>query len=569
MSVKRKKRILFVGEASYIATGFGTYWNEVLRRIHDTQEFEIAELGSYSSEGDPKIQQIPWKFYPVAPRPDDEASKKAYNSKRTHQFGEWRFEDVCIDFQPDIVCGIRDWWMDEFVLRSPLRKYFKFLWMPTIDGFPQKEAWLDSYEQCDGVLTYSEWGMDLLKKYGRESTKLITVASPGADLDMFSPVPDKKQHKAKLGIDPETLIVGTIMRNQKRKLYYDLIEAFADWVYKNKNKGHLDLVKRTFLYLHTSYPDVGYDIGRAVQEFKLGNKVLMTYLCTQCGTAFPAFFTGQVTTCKSCRKPSAHPPNASHHCPRNVLANIINTFDIYVQYSICEGWGMPLTEAQACGIPTMAVKYSAMEDHLKNPGSITIEVERFFYEAIIETEQRRALPSNKDFVAKLDSFLKRSDLQRDVYAKKTRDHIVEPVETYGQDEKLPRRGWDRTAAIWANVLREQEIYDPADTWEYPRPRVHQPDLRQPKKYMNNSEFVRWAISDILDRPELVYTYFAAEWITALNTGFKVEVDQRIPVDRNRVIEYFLNLINHRNEVEQRRVNRLQQVDSNKVNAVVI
>ena len=333
--MERKRRILFIGEASYIATGFGTYWQEVIKRLHATGEFEIAELGSYAYDGDPKNFQVPWKFYPVAPAHNDEAGNKAFSSKPTNQFGEWRFDDVCIEFKPDIVVGIRDWWMDEFALRSPLRNNFKFIWMPTIDGDPQKESWLDSYKQCDKVLTYSEWGMSLLKKQARTGTSLVTVASPGADLDVFSPPSDKAQHKSRLGIQPDTIIIGTVMRNQKRKLYYDLIQAFAGWLHKSKTKGHTRLASRTFLYLHTSYPDVGYDIGRAVREFEIGNKVIMTYLCAGCGMAFPAFFSGQTAHCRKCNQPKAHPPNASHHVPRHILADIMKTFDLYVQYSIC------------------------------------------------------------------------------------------------------------------------------------------------------------------------------------------------------------------------------------------
>jgi len=154
--MNRKRKILFIGEASFVATGFGTYWHEVIKRLHAIGDFEIAELGSYAKQGDPKIQAVPWKFYPVEPDQKDAEANKIFKSRPTNQFGEWNFDRVCLDWQPDMVVGIRDWWMDEFVLRSPLRHNFKFIWMPTIDGEPQKEIWLDSYKQCDGILTYSE-----------------------------------------------------------------------------------------------------------------------------------------------------------------------------------------------------------------------------------------------------------------------------------------------------------------------------------------------------------------------------------------------------------------------------
>lgn len=575
MVADRKRRILFIGEASFLATGFSTYWQEVIKRLQETGEFEIAEMGSYAHEGDPKCQQVPWKFYPVGPSTSNAQAMQEYNldchSGRmpTRAFGEKIFEDICLDFKPDIVCGIRDWWMDEFVLRSPFRNNFSFVWMPTIDGQPQRELWLDSYSQCDRVLTYSQYGMNLLKKTGRRNTKLVTVASPGADLEIFKPPDDKREHKSKLGIDPDSIIIGTVMRNQKRKLYYDLIEAFSKWVYQSKSKGHTNLVKRTFLYLHTSYPDVGYDIGKAIRDFKIGNKVVMTYLCNNCHTAYPSFFAGDMVICRKCGVLAAHPPNAMYSCPRDVLAKIMKTFDLYVQYSICEGWGMPLTEAQACGVPTMAVRYSAMEDHLQCPTSIPIEVERFFWEAIIETEQKRALPSNADFVSKLDRFLKQSDGTREEKSKQTRAYVEELVETYGSSVPMRRRGWERTAAIWGQVIRETEIKDQNKTWLCPTPRINRPNLVPPSNDMNNGEFVDWVISKVWGRPDMLHTHFSNEWLRSLNSGFRTVGDKRMQFNRNVFIEHFLEMIKQSNLVEEKRLASLSSESIDKVNLTVM
>lgn len=524
---------------------------------------------SYASDDDPKIQSVPWKFYPVQPNPNDQRAQQIFRSKPTNQFGENRFDDVCIDFKPDIIAMIRDFWMDEFVLRSPFRRYVRTIWMPTIDGEPQKELWLDSYKQCDGILTYSEYGMNLLKKTGRPGTNLITIASPGADIDVFKPPTDKKEHKKQLGIDPESIIIGTVMRNQKRKLYRDLIEAFAMWAHKAKSKGHINLVRKTFLYLHTSYPDVGYDIGSAIKEFKVSNKVIMTYLCAKCGTAFPARFSGSTMNCIKCSQPTAHPPNASHQCPRHILADIMKCFDLYVQYSVCEGFGMPLAEAQSCGVPTMAVNYSAMEDHLQCPTSIPIDVGRFFYEAIIETEQKRALPNNQDFVNKLDRFVKLSDAQKQELNRKTREYIIEPVDTYGSNEKMPRRSWDRTAAIWHQVLTECKIHDNAQTWGRDVAQIYKPNLRAPKKQLTNGEFIKWVIGSIWNRPDMVGTFFAAEWLTALNLGFKTENGQRFDINRQKILDYFLNLIENVNRLEQRRVYSLDKINPDKIGVIAV
>ncbi|KKN98933.1 hypothetical protein LCGC14_0141780 [marine sediment metagenome] len=583
METKRKRRVLFTGEASFLATGFSTYYNEVLGRLHATGEFEILEIGSYGHADDPRCQQVPWKFYPAAPaRSDKQAMQKYMADQPRSHFGELVFDDVCLDFKPDIVVGIRDFWMDEFILRSPFRKNFKFIWMPTIDGEPQRELWLDSYRQCDRILTYSEYGMDLLKRTGRRGTELVTLASPGVDLEIFKPPKNKRDHKVKLGIDPNSLIIGMTARNQKRKLFYDLIEAFSMWLYKSKSKGHVELAKRTFLYLHTSYPDVGYDMGKAIRDFKIGNKVIMTYLCANCHVAYPSFFAGELVICRKCGKLASRPPNAGHSCPRDVLADIMKSFDLYVQYSICEGAGMPAWEAMACGVPVAAPRYSAMEDYFQCPTSIPIDVGRFFWESIIETEQKRALPDNQDFANKLDKFLKQSESVRDDKSKQTRAYAEELVDTYGQDIKMCRRGWDRTAAIWGQVLRETEIKDQKDTWLCPTSRIRKPVLVPPSNDMSNNEFVDWVIGDVWGHPELVRRsntrmgskgdenkHFAGEWLQCLNSGSKTVGENRIPFNRQVLVEHFIKMVQEANVVEERRLKSLSGKTEEQFDAVVM
>ena len=54
-----KKRILFVGEASNLNTGFSTYYGELIPRLAATGKYEIAEFGSYVADGDPRVEEDP------------------------------------------------------------------------------------------------------------------------------------------------------------------------------------------------------------------------------------------------------------------------------------------------------------------------------------------------------------------------------------------------------------------------------------------------------------------------------------------------------------------------------
>src|SRR5690606_23003346 len=54
-------------------------------------------------------------------------------------------ESYCLNFCVHN-CSLRDNWMDaEWTLQSPYRKHFKYIICPTIDGEPQKAAWINDY----------------------------------------------------------------------------------------------------------------------------------------------------------------------------------------------------------------------------------------------------------------------------------------------------------------------------------------------------------------------------------------------------------------------------------------
>jgi L-malate glycosyltransferase len=56
----------------------------------------------------------------------------------------------------------------------------------------------------------------------------IVVIENGVDADRFSPVADRKPFKARLGLDPEAPVLGTITRARVRKGYEEYLRAAAD-----------------------------------------------------------------------------------------------------------------------------------------------------------------------------------------------------------------------------------------------------------------------------------------------------------------------------------------------------
>lgn len=485
----RKKRILWVNEASFLSTGYSTYGLEVLKRLHATGKYDLCELACYASAEDPRSFDLPWGFISAMPPKDKEDNP-------TSEFGEWKFEEACLQFRPDVVMDVRDWWMMEFQERSPFRHRYHWAIMPTVDAAPQDEQWVATFTNADAVFTYSDWAQEVLKEQGRGLINLKPAAPPGADLETLRPVPSKKAHREAMGVDPECLIVGTVMRNQRRKLYPDLVQAFALFL----KTAPEDLAKKTYLYMHTSWPDAGWDIPRLINEAGIAHRCVFTYWCKNCGKVFPAFFQDARTVCRECGHQTAMFPNSHTGISRAVLGQVMNLFDVYVQYANSEGFGMPQVEAAACGVPVMAVDYSAMSDVVRKVRGFPIKVQRMFRES--ETHCWRALPDNGDFVAQLTNLLMMPEAMRSRLGYDAR-RAAETHYTY-----------DKTAKVWETHFDGVSLREHA--WDGPA-QIHQPVFEVPQG-LSDEEFVRWGIIHVAGRPELLGSYTALRMSRDLHWG---------------------------------------------------
>ena len=146
----RNKKVLFCSEASWLSTGYSVYTKEVLGRLNQVDGLEVAELACYVDRNNPQIKSTPWKVYANKPVPGD-PTLNSYNGNPSAQFGEQQFNGTLLDFQPDVVMDIRDWWMIEFEQRSPFRDFFHWSIMPTVDAEPQDLQWINTYASADSV----------------------------------------------------------------------------------------------------------------------------------------------------------------------------------------------------------------------------------------------------------------------------------------------------------------------------------------------------------------------------------------------------------------------------------
>ena len=520
-----KLRIMFSSSATYLSTGYATYYHSLMTRLHETSLFDIYEYGSGGAFNDPRIQEISWKFMSALPKPGNAREEQRYRDTPVFEFGGMKFEEACLWAKPHVVFDARDPWMMQHEEMSPFRRFYHWVICPAVDAVPQSAEWLGSYRNADAVFGYCDWALDVLKSEGNGKINTQSAIGPGAEADVFFPIADKATHKQSLGISPDALVVGSVMRNACRKLFPDLLEAFSFYL----RTAPEELARRTYLLLHTTYPDEGWDFPSLLGEYGLSSRALFTYLCRGCGAAFPSFFADARATCRRCGEAKAAPPSTHHGVSRRSLAAVINLMDCLVQYSTNEGLGMPQLEAAACEVPVFAVDYSAMSEVVRNVCGFPVRVERFFRDA--ETNRRLALPDNADLAKQLIDFLSLPSAAR---AKLGRDARIGGAKNYC---------YDASAKRLADYLSSLDI---KDNWGAATRRIvsrfDAPDG------LNDSDFVRWCFVNVAGRPDLVDSHWAVKMTRELTWAG----DTKRNIGREAVVDTLAGMAEKANQWEKRR-----------------
>ena len=500
-----KIRVLVVSEGSFLNTGYGKYALELLTYLNSRSEYEVAELAAYGTfeEGHPMyvsaIKTIPWKIYPNIPLSGDSKGNEIYNSHPVNEFGKFRFELACLEFKPDIVLSFRDYWMDSYIDDSPFRDIFRWIHMPTVDAEPQQAEWLDTYSRADVLLTYSDWAIDSLKK--QNFKKEVFGSAPPAGTIEIEGI-DKRAERKKLGIADDTFVVGTVMRNQPRKLYDILFKSFAEFA---------ETADNAILYCHTGYPDVGWKLPELLVTYNIADKVVFTYTCQSCGVHYCSKYNQALSFCPGCGKQSAILANTKNGVSHEDMSRIMSTFDVYCQIANSEGFGLPQVEAAAVGVPVIATDYSAMSDVVRKLHGVPIDCTLI---TEVESNCLRAIPNHETLTSILISCYNMWD---DKDSPEWSDWSKLTYDSYKQCYD-----WEKSCKVWEEAIKK--VYRPAN-WNRQPKFCDIPDVDNLPHFTDAVEFVKFCYGTVLGRPELIYSYEGQRTLTDLNSGFK-QIDKR-------------------------------------------
>jgi glycosyltransferase involved in cell wall biosynthesis len=142
----------------------------------------------------------------------------------------------------------------------------------------------------------------------------------------------QRQVRDAVGIDRDSFIVGIVAANKgrpSRKCFSEALQAFA--VFRRRHE-------EAKLYLHTVM-DPNHAQGEPLAELMVSLELPEDSVLV--ADQYRQMFNPQP--------------------PRNMAA-IYSTFDVLLNATAGEGFGIPIMEAQACGVPTIVTDFSAMKE---------------------------------------------------------------------------------------------------------------------------------------------------------------------------------------------------------------
>lgn len=258
-----------------------------------------------------------------------------------HVAGEHHGRDilhaVIAKAKPDIIILHGDIYMFSNTMQEELAKYrgkICILALYPIDGENIPTSWIPFMERLDGLICLTEFGK---KETNKVVSAPVKVAPLGVDTNLFKPItPDEKRklRQEKFPFMNNKFVVTWVGRNFSRKNPGLAVAGFAKWVKQKK-------IKDAILYMHCADNDPA------------GNSIIDLVQChyphVENMVTLPSNF------------------NIGTGINRGIFAQVLQCSDVGLNTSLGEGWGMPITETMACGVPVIVPAHSAcMEQVGKN-----------------------------------------------------------------------------------------------------------------------------------------------------------------------------------------------------------
>lgn len=295
-------RVLWWSNHPTAPTGYGQQTAIWCRKLRD-EGHDVVISANYG--GEPRAHH--WEDIPVLPPGEG-------------QFGTDSLAEDCRTVEPDVTFGLYDVWAVDCTLEGRVG------WWTPVDHSPLPPKVLAAVQKLGAVpVAMSQWGAEQFAV----NKQPALYAPHGIDTEVFAPV-DRAEARRLLGFDDDTFLVGMVAANKGagwlRKGWDVAFQAFAALA-----KQHDDAL----LFCHTKRnPHSGIDLALLASTYQVPEHALQF-------------------------QPS---PLLRYGVSDRKMATLYSAFDVLLAPSLGEGFGIPVIEAQACGVPVIVTDATAQSE---------------------------------------------------------------------------------------------------------------------------------------------------------------------------------------------------------------
>ncbi len=286
-------RILFSTNSPFANTGYASTLREVYKRIASAGH-SVAVSNFFGQEGYIKT------FGSIVHYP-----------RMKYLFGEDAMVEHGADFNADVVISNQDTWLLDIAQLQRLRRYVP--WVP-IDHEPLPPAVAARMKIAHDIIACSRFGQLQLERAGFKSAYIPY----SVDTQVFKPM-NRARLRRKYNIPRDAFVFGMVAANKSyppRKAFQEVMDAFKVVAARHENAR---------LFLHVPVDDSsGFPIVAYAETIGIQDRVLMN-----------------------------RSYDVNYRFTHAMVAEVINTFDVSVNPSNSEGFGLNIIESQSCGVPVI------------------------------------------------------------------------------------------------------------------------------------------------------------------------------------------------------------------------
>jgi glycosyltransferase involved in cell wall biosynthesis len=297
-------KLMIHSNAPEVGTGYAVQITMLIRKLRE-QGYDIAVSAFYGGEG----KMTEWEGHPVYPKGKQPYGGDVLGLHARH-------------FGADLILTLMDFWaLPEEI--PGLKGQRLAAWLP-VDCTPLSVLDEERIEQHrPQVVAMSRFGQEMVQETFPKAR--VDYAPHMVDLEVFRPPDDRDELRRVMGVDDKFVIfMNAANKDQARKGWFEQMAAFARLAQK-----HDDVM----LVAHTDAVG-GLDLN---------------LMAARMGIAAKVKFSSQYLM-------------AAGLIGQDQLRGSYGMADLYSCCSLAEGFGIPIAEALACGVPVVVTDGSSMTE---------------------------------------------------------------------------------------------------------------------------------------------------------------------------------------------------------------